>query len=339
MKVAIFFDGKNFYAGWREQAHGQRLQFARLARWLQQRVQGTMLTGCHYYTGVETGEEANSDGQKKLAGFLDMLELQPGYFVYRYPRKSRTFRCAECGADNRFSQEKEVDTAMVADMVRLAAVNAFDMMILVSGDADYTSAIEAVRQFGKIVYVASWGGTGLSFQLRKVAFDHIDLLEGLSEFEDNTPAWTPPGGPPSQSHPSTLLPPLSNEGGEEGVSPPPPSTASGAYSVGSSSLGPTPDLSEVFVEQLRMAEASFKGGYVGANYFVTRWKGPGFDASSYDKRRVLDHLVKEDIVDLYEVDGNKALRLKRPSDEPRESSPASVSAPAPAPTSPVSIEE
>ncbi len=320
MKVAIFFDGKNFYAGWREQAHGQRLQFARLARWLQQRVQGTLLTGCHYYTGVETGEEANSDGQKKLAGFLDMLELQPGYFVYRYPRKSRTFRCAECGADNRFSQEKEVDTAMVADMVRLAAMNAYDLMILVSGDADYTSAIEAVRQFGKIVYVASWGGTGLSFQLRKVAFDHIDLLDGLGEFEDNTPAWTPPNASPSQS----TVPPSSDSGepASERMTGPPPSTGSGAYSVGSSglagasTLGPTPDLSEVFVEQLRMAEASFKGGYVGANYFVTRWKGPGFDASSYDKRRVLDHLVKEDIVDLYEVDGNKALRLKRGADEP-----------------------
>lgn len=297
MRVAIFFDGKNFYAGWREQAYGQRLQFSRLARWLVQHVGGTILTGCHYYTGVETGEEANSDGQKKLAGFLDMLELQPGYFVYRYARKMRTFRCADCGAENRFSQEKEVDTAMVADMVRLAAVNAYDTLILVSGDADYASAVEAVRQFGKVVYVVSWGGTGLSFHLRKVSFDHIDLLEGLSEFEDNTPAWTPPepsdaSNPPSLDDPDAIVPAV-----------PMPSPSNG--------LPPSADLADVFVEQLRLAEASFKGGYVGANYFVTRWKGPGFDASSYDKRRVLDHLVKEGIVDLYEVDGNKALRLHR----------------------------
>ena len=292
MRVAIFFDGKNFYAGWREQAYGQRLQFTRLARWLVQRVSGATLVGCHYYTGVETGEEAGTDGQKKLAGFLDMLELQPGYFVHRFPRKNRSFRCADCGAENRFSQEKEVDTAMVADMVRLAAVNAFDIMILVSGDADYASAAEAVRQFGKIVYVVSWGGTGLSFQLRKVAFDHIDLLEGLADFEDNTPPWSPPE--PGASGES--------EGDLSDVPSPSPSGSLPA---------PPQDLADVFVEQLRMAEASFKGGYVGANYFVTRWKGPGFDASSYDKRRVLDHLVKEGIVDLYEVDGNKALRLRR----------------------------
>lgn len=295
MRVSIFFDGKNFYAGWREQAYGQRLQFTRLARWLVQRVNGSTLVGCDYYTGVETGEEANSDGQKKLAGFLDMLELQPGYFVHRFPRKTRTFRCAECGAENRFSQEKEVDTAMVADMVRLAAVNAFDIMILVSGDADYSSAVEAVRQFGKVVYVVSWGGTGLSFQLRKVAFDHIDLLEGLADFEDNTPPWTPPDPTASGANPLAE--------GEDGEFPSP--------SPSGSLPAPPQDLADVFVEQLRLAEASFKGGYVGANYFVTRWKGPGFDASSYDKRRVLDHLVKEEIVDLYEVDGNKALRLFR----------------------------
>lgn len=295
MRVSIFFDGKNFYAGWREQAYGQRLQFTRLARWLVQRVNGSTLVGCDYYTGVETGEEANSDGQKKLAGFLDMLELQPGYFVHRFPRKTRTFRCAECGAENRFSQEKEVDTAMVADMVRLAAVNAFDIMILVSGDADYSSAVEAVRQFGKVVYVVSWGGTGLSFQLRKVAFDHIDLLEGLADFEDNAPPWTPPDPTASGANPLAE--------GEDGEFPSP--------SPSGSLPAPPQDLADVFVEQLRLAEASFKGGYVGANYFVTRWKGPGFDASSYDKRRVLDHLVKEEIVDLYEVDGNKALRLFR----------------------------
>jgi uncharacterized LabA/DUF88 family protein len=297
VKVAIFFDGKNFYAGWREQAYGQRLQFTRLARWLVQHVGGSILMGCHYYTGVETGDEANSDGQKKLAGFLDMLELQPGYFVHRFPRKSRMFRCNDCGAENRFSQEKEVDTAMVADMVRLAAVNAYDIMILVSGDADYASAVEAVRQLGKIVYVVSWGGTGLSFQLRKVAFDHIDLLEGLADFEDNTPPWTPPE---TSGAASGTQPPLN---GDEDEFPQP--------SPSGNIPAPPQDLADVFVEQLRMAEASFKGGYVGANYFVTRWKGPGFDASSYDKRRVLDHLVKEGIVDLYEVDGNKALRLQR----------------------------
>jgi uncharacterized LabA/DUF88 family protein len=297
VKVAIFFDGKNFYAGWREQAYGQRLQFTRLARWLVQRVGGSTLVGCHYYTGVETGEEANTDGQKKLAGFLDMLELQPGYFVHRFPRKSRSFRCSECGAENRFSQEKEVDTAMVADMVRLAAVGAYDAMILVSGDADYASAVEAVRQLGKIVYVVSWGGTGLSFQLRKVAFDHIDLLDGLADFEDNAPPWSPPD--PSGTASGSQPPP---EGENDDYPEPSPS---------SNIPSPPQDLADVFVEQLRLAEASFKGGYVGANYFVTRWKGPGFDASSYDKRRVLDHLVKEGIVELYEVDGNKALRLHR----------------------------
>lgn len=293
MKVAIFFDGKNFYSGWRDQAHKQTIDFAKLARWLVQRVGGTILTGCHYYTGVETGAGADSDGQRKLAGFLDMLELQPGYFVYRFARKVRCFNCTSCNSEVYFSQEKEVDTTMVADMLRLAAVNAFDVMILVSGDADYAPAVEGVRLLGKIVFVSSWGGTGLSMQLRKAAFDHIDLLTGLSEFKSSIPS------PPTLSE----LPPPADSALYAATTPPPAEYSSSI---------PPPELSALFIEQLRMAEDSFRGGYVGANFFVTRWKGFGIEINPDEKRRALDQLVRDGHVDVYEApNGDKAIKLRR----------------------------
>lgn len=66
----------------------------------------------------------------------------PGFFVHRFQRKMRRRRCEKCGEMNDYSQEKEVDTTMVADMLRLAAVDAFDAVILASGDSDHAPAVE-----------------------------------------------------------------------------------------------------------------------------------------------------------------------------------------------------
>ena len=60
MKVALFFDGKNFYSGWRERASRQPLDFTALSRWLVRRVGGDILWGSYYYTGIETGPSAIS---------------------------------------------------------------------------------------------------------------------------------------------------------------------------------------------------------------------------------------------------------------------------------------
>ena len=131
MRVAIFIDGKNFYSGYKSAAPQRRVDFPKMADWLVAQARGSFLWGVYYYTGVETGAAAETDEQKGLARFLNMLELQPGFFVLRFNRKFKTRRCASCQALDRYSQEKEVDTTMVADMLRLAAVNAFDIMVLV----------------------------------------------------------------------------------------------------------------------------------------------------------------------------------------------------------------
>lgn len=182
MRVAIFIDGKSFYTGWRERDGEARIDFRAMSRWLVAQVGGSFLFGVHYYTGVETGDLAHSAAQQRLNGFLDMLEHQPGYFVQRLPRRVRYDSCASCGDQHRYTEEKAVDTTMVADMLRLAAVGAFDIAVLVSGDADHTPALLGVRDLGKQVHLATWGGYGLSDALRRAAFDHIDLMDGLDDF-------------------------------------------------------------------------------------------------------------------------------------------------------------
>jgi len=278
MRVAIFFDGKNFYSGWRANAGRFRIEsFSRLAEWLVEQAKGTYLAGAYYYTGIETGapEASETDGQRRLVAFLDMLETQPGFFVFRFPRKVRQHHCQACGAITKFTTEKEVDTTLVADMLRLAAVNAFDVAVVVSGDADLAPAVEGVRGLGKQVYVATWGGSGLAPRVRRAAFDHLDLLQGLGSFA-------------SQHVRSAEVPVESVE----------------------------EDVERVFLAELLVAQERFIGGYVGVNYFMTKWQSQRLSDNPAVRQRVLNRLVESNLVEVYFApSGDRAMRLTPLADD------------------------
>lgn len=310
MRVGIFFDGKNFYSGWRATAEGTAIDFVKLSEWLVKRVNGSRLWGAYYYTGIETGELAKTEGQKRLVAFLDQLELLRGFFVHRFPRKARQRRCEKCGEISRYSQEKEVDTTMVADMLRLAAVGAFDAAILVSGDSDHTPAVEGVRAIGKQVFVATWGTQGLSPRVRKAAFDHIDLKDGLPQFISIPKAAAPvaPAKPTAAGPVQTIAP--------EGKTGPVVSTGTGGENT-----------EAVFLEELARAEERFRSGYVGANYFLKSWKSPRLAPDFQARNRILQKLLEKGKVETFDApDGNKGLRTK--------AAPATVPAKAPAPSKP-----
>jgi len=292
MRVGIFFDGKNFYSGWRATAEGTTIDFVKLSEWLVAKVDGSRLWGAYYYTGIETGELAKGEGQQKLVRFLDQLELLPGFFVHRFPRKARRRRCEECGALNVYSQEKEVDTTMVADMLRLAAVNAFDAAILASGDSDHAPAVEGVRAIGKQVFVATWGKEGLSARLRKAAFDHINLTDGLSGFALTATAAAP--ALPAKPSPDAPV----------------------RATVPDGQLGPVPsqgmdgeDTEAVFLQELAYAESHFKNGYVGLNYFLRKWRSGRLASDFQARNRILQKLLDKGKVETFNApDGHKALR-------------------------------
>jgi len=306
MKVALFFDGKNFYSGWRERAGRQPLDFTALSRWLVRRVGGSILWGAYYYTGIETGSPVAGTGQAALTSFLDNLEMLPGYFVQRFSRRTKSYHCRECEAENYYTQENEVDTTMVADMLRLAAVSAFDILVLMSGDADHAPAVEGVRALGRQAYVATWGGIGLSRRIRRAAFDHIDLCDSLGECGRQWPV----GEGDENASPIILA-----------TTP----TLLQSDETGPASLPPIADSDEVaasiLIDEVRRAEAKFPLGYVGVNFFVTRWQASLLDPDPDARRRLIDRLVREDRIELYTTeDGTKALRVRRPSSfsPPRE---------------------
>jgi uncharacterized LabA/DUF88 family protein len=301
MRVALFFDGKNFYRGYKQVAPGQRIDFPGMAQWLVERVGGTSLWGAYYYTGIGTGEAGEEEGQQSLARFLDMLETQPGFFVKRFPRKVRTLRCPHCQSLNRYTQEKEVDTTMVADILRLAASGAFDTLVLVSSDSDHAPAIESLRALGRQAYVATWGGVGLSGRLRHAAFDHLDLSRGLDAFASDSRI---------------------GEGDRDGVSGRARGLGEGAdeYPL---DVSLSDEVEDAFLSELRRAEAKFDEGYVGVNYFLTRWQGDVLDESPEIRRRVLDRLVRAGRVEIYTAgDGAQAIREATGESPPGDEAPA-----------------
>ncbi len=181
MKVALFFDGKNFYSAFRQYVSNREIDYDRLAKWLIDEASGGTgeLVGAYYYTGYSPPDET---GSASFRNFLEGLELRLGYFIKREPRVGRKGSCPKCKAEYDYSTEKRVDTRLVADMIQLAAVDAYDAAVLLSGDQDFVPAVEAANALGKRVYIATWPSSGVSKELRVRCYGQIPLANGLTEF-------------------------------------------------------------------------------------------------------------------------------------------------------------
>ncbi len=181
MKVALFFDGKNFYTALQRYDRTLEIDYNKLASWLTDRISGGggEFAGAYYYTGFTQLDQARSGA---FRDFLKGLELQPGYFVKREPRVRRKSQCRKCGFTYSYGTEKRVDTRLVADMIHFAAVDAYDIAVLLSGDQDFVPAVEAANALGKRVYLAAWPGHGVSRELRTRCYDQVHLADGVTSF-------------------------------------------------------------------------------------------------------------------------------------------------------------
>jgi uncharacterized LabA/DUF88 family protein len=170
MRVAIFIDGQNFHHLSKGEVHGGLLDWAQLADFLVKKIGGTRLVEARYYLGTVpgTGIDVSLDDMEKLEGF----------FVSRFPLKTGTVWCPECGKAHEKVVEKEVDTTMVADIVRMAALDLYDAAIVVSGDADMAPALDAIRIFGKTGWAAVWAN-GTSARIRQAAYGCLALEEAV----------------------------------------------------------------------------------------------------------------------------------------------------------------
>jgi uncharacterized LabA/DUF88 family protein len=271
MRVALFFDGKNHMKDLRRTAQDKWLDHGALADWVVKHVGGERFVGAYYYTGVPTAQDEGTD-RHALSDLLEELERRPGFFVKRFNRRASTRDCPHCGKLITYTEEKMVDTSLVTDLVTFAMHDTFDCAVVFSGDLDVAPGLAALRTMGKPAWIATFGDVGLSKSLLREAWSHIDLLAHIDAF----------------AHPD-LVPNVSTVG----VAPVEPE-----------------DVDAEVLRELRRAEAHFAagGGFVGAHYFIHRWKGHAIPDGPEARRQAVQRLMTAGRIVTYAVDGKTALR-------------------------------
>jgi hypothetical protein len=188
-------------------------------------------------------------------------------------------------------------------MLRLAAVDGFDILVLVSGDADLAPAVENVRSLGKKVYVATWGRDSLAPRLRQACFDHIDLRAGLDHFRAE--AALVGGAAPS----ATCTAPVRQVVGVErdGSYAPIPGAEPASIALDTIEAQATdPEAGErAFLAALENAESKFAGGYVGLHFFLANWRFVGLDPDKDVRQRLLDRLMANSVVETFDSPDGK----------------------------------
>lgn len=275
MRVALFFDGKNHMKDLRRATQDRWLDHGALAEWIVGHVGGERFVGAWYYTGVPTAQDDQSE-RHALSDLLEELEKRPGFYVRRFNRRATTRECPHCAQIISYTEEKMVDTSLVADLITLGMRDAFDAAVVFSGDLDVAPGLAALSTMGKPAWIATFGDFGLSKSLVRQAWSHIDLLKHLEAF----------------AHPTLGQPP-------------------------SSPVQPAPaDVDREIVRELKRAEAHFLagGGFVGAHYFIHRWKGHAIPDAPEARRQAIQRLMELHRVETYQVDGKTALRTCEPFD-------------------------
>jgi len=274
MKICVFIDGQNFYRSLLRFDEALRVDYDKLARWITQAVGGSPATfaGAYYYVGV------SADAPALVEGFLKGLELRPGYFVKREPRVRRSGRCSACGATYEYTTEKRVDTRLVADLIQLAANDAFDAAVLVSGDEDFVPAVEAVNALGKQVWVATWSADELSKDLRVRCFGEIHLSDGIAVFRAER----------ARGVDRERLPGLARTEGRAagwtGRAPGRPSTGLAL---------------ERGLAELQRAEARLP--HVSRGYFVTRWRSHQLPPAGQEREALVQQMIEAGVCEEFEA--------------------------------------
>src|SRR5216117_4101256 len=299
MKVAIFFDGQNFYRSLLRYDESLRVDYDRLATWIMQQVGGpnALFSGAYYYVGV------SPDAPPLVEGFLKGLELRPGYFVKREPRVRRAGRCPGCGKEYEYTTEKRVDTRLVADLIHYAASNAFDAAVLVSGDDDFVPAVEAVNALGKQVWVATWSADELSKDLRVRCFGEIHLSDGIAAFRAER----------ARGVDRERLPGLARtEGRVGGLT----SRLQGRPSTGLAL--------ERGLAELQRAEARLP--HVSRGYFVTRWRSHQLPPAGQEREALVQQMLEGGLIEEFQVTDGEGRSVRAIRSRAATTSPEGVSA-------------
>jgi uncharacterized LabA/DUF88 family protein len=139
-RVAIFIDGSNLYHALRSNFGRHDLNFAEFAKRL---CDNRFLFRTYYYNILQS-PSGRADGIREQQDFLNALRETPYLEI----------RLGTTKLSQGVAVEKGVDVMLATDLLHFAWNGLYDIAVLVSGDADYAYALQAVKNMGKHVEVA-----------------------------------------------------------------------------------------------------------------------------------------------------------------------------------------
>jgi uncharacterized LabA/DUF88 family protein len=162
-KVAVFIDGANLFHALTQDHSRIDVDFEKLVYKL---VGERTLTRVYYYT-VFPDQQLIPDRYQKQQAFLDAINKKPYFKVVLGRLEQRP---------GGILIEKGVDIALAIDLLDLAFHDTYDTAILITGDGDFSRAVELVQRTGKHVENASTRSC-LSYHLRNTC-DKTVILDG-----------------------------------------------------------------------------------------------------------------------------------------------------------------
>jgi uncharacterized LabA/DUF88 family protein len=159
-RIAIFIDGSNLYHALKGNFHRHDLNFAKFT----QKLCGDRCLFRTYYYNVLQDYIQNPDGYREQQDFLDTLHKTPHLEV----------RLGGTKLSQGVSVEKGIDVMLATDLLSFAWNNFYDIAVLVTGDADFAYAVQAVKNMGKHIEIAYFE-SGISRDLLNSA-DNWHLL-------------------------------------------------------------------------------------------------------------------------------------------------------------------
>jgi uncharacterized LabA/DUF88 family protein len=160
----VFIDGSNFYKSCQRNLGRTDVSLSGFANLLVGTTRDLVRT---YYYMSRLPADAPRESRESQERFIKTLHRLP-YLEVRYGKLvRREDECQSCGAKHERWQEKGLDMRIGVDMVALATKNNYDVAILVTGDGDLCEAVQAVKDIGKHVEVATFRN-GRSDELAQV---------------------------------------------------------------------------------------------------------------------------------------------------------------------------
>ena len=153
-RVMVFIDGSNLYHVLSQQCGRHDLQFDKFALKL---AKGRQLQRTYYYN-IRQESETNPNVGQEQQKFLDSMYDTPYVEVRLGIWKQR----------GEIMVEKGVDVMLATDLVTNAYNDHYDTAVVVSGDADFYPALQAVKDVGKHIEVAAFD-MNLSSESARVA--------------------------------------------------------------------------------------------------------------------------------------------------------------------------